>query len=90
MPSLTCVISTGALDLRLFEAIIGCIPEGTWEFVCHPGYNDADLAGVRTRLRESRARELEVLTSADARLVLQQRGIELISFHDLVTSATLA
>jgi chitin disaccharide deacetylase len=84
------VISTGALDLRLFEAIIGCIPEGTWEFVCHPGYNDADLAGVRTRLRESRARELEVLTSADARLVLQQRGIELISFHDLVTSATLA
>src|SRR5207248_6637837 len=84
------IVATGALDERLFEAITGCIPEGTWEFVCHPGYNDPDLAGVRTRLRESRATELEVLTSADARLVLQKRGIELISFHDLVTSATLA
>jgi predicted glycoside hydrolase/deacetylase ChbG (UPF0249 family) len=84
------VISTGALDLKLFEAIVGCIPEGTWEFVCHPGYNDADLAGVRTRLRASRGKELEVLTSADARRLLGQRNIELISFRELVTTAAPA
>jgi hypothetical protein len=40
------------LDQELFEAIIGCIPEGTWEFVCHPGYLDADLFETRTRLRK--------------------------------------
>ena len=84
------VVSTGALDLKLFAAIVGCIPEGTWEFVCHPGYNDADLAGVRTRLRASRAKELEVLTSADARFLLEQRGIELISFRELITAVAPA
>jgi len=77
------VVSTGALDLSLFAAIVGCIPEGTWEFVCHPGYNDPELDGVRTRLRSSRVKEMEVLTSPEARRLLQQRGIELISYRDL-------
>ncbi len=43
---------------RLFHAIARSIPEGTWEFVCHPGYNDADLQAGKTRLRESRETEL--------------------------------
>ena len=77
------IVTTGALDLRLFEAIVGCIPEGTWEFVCHPGYNDAELGGVRTRLRESRVQELQVLTSPEARAALERYGIELISFREL-------
>jgi hypothetical protein len=29
----------------------------TWEFVCHPGYPDAHLDQVHTRLRDSRATE---------------------------------
>jgi hypothetical protein len=29
----------------------------TWELVCHPGYPDAALDKVRTRLRQSRAEE---------------------------------
>lgn len=77
------VVSTGALDLALFEAILDCIPEGTWEFVCHPGYNDPELARVRTRLRESRVKELEVLTSDAAREAVSRRGIELISYTEL-------
>ncbi|MGA3209678.1 MAG: ChbG/HpnK family deacetylase [Terriglobales bacterium] len=77
------IVSTGALDLRLFAAIIGCIPEGTWEFCCHPGYNDAALATVKTRLRDSRVREREVLTSSAARKIIEQQGIELISYLDL-------
>ena len=77
------IVATGALDLRLFEAIVGCIPEGAWEFVCHPGYNDAELSGVRTRLRESRARELQVLTSPEARAILERHGVELISWKQL-------
>jgi len=77
------VLATGALDEKLFNAIIGSIPDGTWEFVCHPGYNDADLAAVATRLRASRQSELRILTSSAARERLQQLGIELINFADL-------
>jgi chitin disaccharide deacetylase len=77
------IVVTGALDAALFDAIIGCIPEGTWEFCCHPGYNDTDLARVRTRLRESRSQELQVLTSDAARASIQRHGIELISYWDL-------
>src|SRR5579872_4314884 len=78
------MVVTGALDERLFQAILGSIPPGTWEFVCHPGYNDAELAGVRTRLRESRAQELHLLTSPSAREILERNGVELISYRDLV------
>jgi hopanoid biosynthesis associated protein HpnK len=77
------VVVTGTLDETLFYAIARSIPEGTWEFVCHPGYNDADLQGGKTRLRESREIELRVLTLPAAREVLAQQGIELISYRDL-------
>jgi chitin disaccharide deacetylase len=77
------IVVTGALDETLFYAIARSIPEGTWEFVCHPGYNDEDLQAGKTRLRESRETELRVLTLPAAREVLAQLGIELISYHDL-------
>lgn len=80
------VVSTGALDLDLFRAIVGSIPDGTWEFVCHPGYVDNALGTIRTRLRESREKELLVLTSDDARRALADNGIELISYTDLSRS----
>jgi chitin disaccharide deacetylase len=77
------IVVTGALDNRLFRLIIEKLPEGTWEFVCHPGYNDAELDGVQTRLRESREQELQVLKSPQTRDLLARSGIELISYHDL-------
>lgn len=74
---------TGTLDETLFRAIAQSIPEGTWEFVCHPGYNDADLQAAKTRLRESRETELRVLTLPAARELLTKEEIELISYRDL-------
>ena len=74
---------TGILDATLFRAIAASIPEGTWEFVCHPGYNDADLAAAKTRLRESRETELRALTLPEARNTLSQFGIDLTSYRDL-------
>jgi chitin disaccharide deacetylase len=74
---------TGDLDDRLFQLIIEKLPEGTWEFVCHPGYNDAELQGVSTRLRESREQELQVLKSPKTLDLLARSGIELISYGDL-------
>jgi hopanoid biosynthesis associated protein HpnK len=77
------IVVTGALDERLFAAIAGSIPEGTWELACHPGYNDDELRTVRTRLRESRATELQVLTSPAARDALERNGIALISYREV-------
>jgi hopanoid biosynthesis associated protein HpnK len=79
------IVVTGSLDETLFHAIARSIPQGTWEFVCHPGYNDADLQQAETRLRQSRETELRVLTLPTAREVLSQQGIELISYRELAT-----
>jgi hopanoid biosynthesis associated protein HpnK len=81
------IVVTGALDETLFYAIARSIPEGTWEFVCHPGYNDADLQAGKTRLRQSREIELRVLTLPAARELLAQQGIELISYRELMPNA---
>jgi predicted glycoside hydrolase/deacetylase ChbG (UPF0249 family) len=78
------IVATGAMDTRLFESIVDSLPEGTWELVCHPGYNDAELSIIRTRLRESRAEELRLLTSPEAREILARSGIQLISYRALV------
>ena len=78
------IVATGALDEKLFAALVGSLPEGTWELVCHPGYCDAELRSVRTRLRESREQELRVLTSEAARRAIEAAGVELISYADLI------
>jgi predicted glycoside hydrolase/deacetylase ChbG (UPF0249 family) len=59
------VLATGTLNveetLRNLLAAIPGDPHQTWELVCHPGYPDAYLDQVRTRLRASRAQEHAVL-----------------------------
>lgn len=77
---------TGTLDERLFQAIAQSIPDGTWEFVCHPGYNDADLAAEKTRLRASREIELRMLTIPAAREMLARQDVQLISYRDLLVN----
>ena len=77
---------TGVLDEKLFQAIADGMPEGTWELVCHPGYNDADLRAAGTRLRESRETELRALTLPQTREVLRRNGIALISYRDLAAA----
>jgi hopanoid biosynthesis associated protein HpnK len=77
------IAATGRLDQKMLVAILGALPEGTWELVCHPGYADADLKAAGTRLIESRQVELEALTSETTKKALGVRGIELISYADL-------
>ncbi len=52
------VASTGTLNEATLRTMLRHMPDGTWELVCHPGYNDSELAEVRTRLRESREVEM--------------------------------
>jgi len=75
--------TTGFLDQAVLRHLIDALPEGSWEMVCHPGYNDAELAQVKTRLRESRVQELQILTSRETRDLLASGGIQLISYSDL-------
>ncbi len=72
------VLATGTLDAATVASLLRAIPEGRWELVTHPGYNDADLARAHTRLLASRDGErtaLEALGSA--------HDVDLISFADL-------
>jgi chitin disaccharide deacetylase len=77
------IVATGALDKELFRSLIENLPDGTWEFVCHPGYHDTELQRQQTRLQKSREQELEILTAPASRELLQRNHVELISYHDL-------
>ena len=79
------VAGTGTLDAAALRSLLAQLPAGTWELVTHPGYNDADLARVRTRLRASRDVERLALAA-----IPEVPGIELISFAELETSAPAA
>lgn len=78
------VAATGALDDQLIRRLFETLPDGTWEFVCHPGYNDADLQTVHTRLRQSREIELQLLTSPRSRELLAKNHVQLISYRLLL------
>lgn len=72
------VVSTGTFDRTTLRALVAALPDGTWELVTHPGYNDADLDRVRTRLRASREVEQHAL-----RLLKEFPALGLISFANL-------
>jgi len=76
------VIETGSLDTSLLLQTLASLPEGTWELVCHPGYNDADLRTVRTRLLDSREVERRLLTSPDLRKFLEEQKFRVISYRE--------
>lgn len=76
------VVETGSIDISLLRATLASLPDGTWELVCHPGYNDADLRAAGTRLLDSRDEERRLLTSAELRQFLQEQKIQVISYRD--------
>lgn len=80
------IVATGTLDERLLRLMIENLPEGTWELVCHPGYNDADLQAVHTRLREAREEELRILTSPSTQELLRANGVEVVSFREAIAA----
>lgn len=71
---------TGKYDGPELARLIGQLPEGTTEFMCHPGYCTDELRSAPTRLKESRERELNALTSPEVRTALQTARIELTNY----------
>jgi chitin disaccharide deacetylase len=76
------VVETGSFNPFLLRQALTNLPEGTWELVCHPGYDDAALRTARTRLIESRDQERQLLMSEDLRTFLDQQKIRLTSYRE--------
>lgn len=76
------VSATGSLDRDTLRRLLDHAADGTWELVCHPGYNDADLDAVKTRLRDTRDVEREALLALIPEAVGSGR-VEVIRYTDL-------
>ena len=74
---------TGFLDANILEQILRTVPEGTSEIMCHPGYVDEALLDTRTRLRFQRETEIGALTNPSIRRLVDELGIELVSYDKL-------
>ncbi len=71
---------TGSLTESTLVAALKRLREGTTEFMCHPGYLGPELGSAPTRLKESRLRELEALTSPRVREYINESGVRLHPF----------
>lgn len=78
---------TGFLDTPGVRGIVGTLPEGVSELMCHPGYLDEDLVNAGTRLLAQREVEIRALTAPIVKTVVADRGIQLISYRGLGTNA---
>ena len=75
---------TGRFRAPEMAQLIRQLPEGLTEFMCHPGYCGDDLRQARTRLKESRVRELEALLDSGVRAALADADVELVNYRALV------
>ena len=75
---------TGHYGAAELARLIRELPDGVTEFMCHPGFCTEELRAAPTRLKESRQRELDALTSDEVRAAVEQSGIELTSYRDLI------
>jgi len=74
---------TGVLRTAELVELLGTLPEGTTELMCHPGRCGEALRQARTRLKESRERELEALCAPEVRQALARHAIELVNYRDM-------
>jgi predicted glycoside hydrolase/deacetylase ChbG (UPF0249 family) len=80
------ISATGHLNSTTLDALLRSMPSGTWELVCHPGYNDRNLDAITTRLRTHRETELRALLAAFNRSSsnpLNLSGLQLIHYGEL-------
>lgn len=74
---------TGRYDAGELARLIRSLPEGRTEFMCHPGFCTDELRAARTRLKESRRRELDALVSPEVRRALAESGVILSSYREM-------
>jgi len=74
---------TGHYDAPSLVALIRALPEGSTEFMCHPGHCTDELRAMRTRLKESREQELRALTAPEVREAIRETQVKLVNYRDL-------
>ena len=74
---------TGHYDATELASLIRHLPEGVTEFMCHPGFCTQELQAARTRLKESRRRELDALTSAEVRQAIEESNVTLARYAEI-------
>jgi predicted glycoside hydrolase/deacetylase ChbG (UPF0249 family) len=78
------VSATGNLASATLSQILSALPQsGTFELVCHPGYNDADLDRIPTRLRSHRETEMQALRTVIPAMLAQPNAPSLIHYGSL-------
>ncbi|HWU37568.1 MAG TPA: ChbG/HpnK family deacetylase, partial [Candidatus Acidoferrum sp.] len=77
---------TGFLNTRSLKEILGRLPEGQSELMCHPGCLNLDLIKTGTRLLSQRVVELHSLMAPEVRKFAADQGIRLINYRDLAPS----
>ena len=74
---------TGRLRTAELVRLLRDLPEGSTEFMCHPGRCGSELQNARTRLKRSREEELVALTAPETRQAVADCGIHLMNYRDL-------
>lgn len=74
---------TGYYNAAELAQLIRQLPDGITEFMCHPGFCTAELEVSRTRLKQSRQRELEALTSREVRQAIEESGVALARYREI-------
>ena len=81
---------TGRFTAQDVVDLIHALPEGSTEFMVHPGHCTAELRAAPTRLKESRAQELAALVAPEVKWALSEAGVLLSGYRDLEGSSTAA
>jgi predicted glycoside hydrolase/deacetylase ChbG (UPF0249 family) len=74
---------TGRFGAPSVVHLLDHLPAGTTEFMVHPGFCTAELAAARTRLQQSRERELRALVDPAVWAAVRRNGIQLVGYDRL-------
>jgi chitin disaccharide deacetylase len=74
---------TGRFETRDVIDLIRSLPDGSTEFMVHPGFCTDELRAARTRLKESRARELAALVAPEVKRAIEDCGVRLARYAEL-------
>ena len=79
--------ATGTVNAAILRRMLDCLianhADSTYEMLCHPGFNDADLDRQQTKLRASREMEYAALLEVLPEYSRTPDGVKLIHYGDL-------
>ena len=74
---------TGRYSAKDLHALFAKLPDGVTELMTHPGHCTAELQNAPTRLKESRAAELQALIAPQTRTALENNHITLTRYQNI-------